>query len=207
MTIIFLLLNSAVAHYVLHCSFVNPGELLIHHDAYHKRLLFELKIPDQVHVILRAQVDQQNLPACPDLAKAIADHAPDALDWNLEAASGQVRISDAVDECPRFPLVLDQTRSSITVDCFYLNNGDSRITWSAPRNQPRGCIKAVNRGELGNVCSSLRQFTDKLTTAKDLIHRIAMEKHNDDLRLALAARRELIEDSSDSESDDEFDFD
>lgn len=207
MRIMLMLFHSAVAHYVLHCSFVDPGELLIHHDALHKRLSLELKISNQVHLILRAQVDQHNLPACPDLEKAIEDHAPDALDWNLVDATTNVGMSDAVDECPRFPLVLDQSPTSITVDCFYLNNGDSRITWSAPSNQPRGCVQAVNRRGLNAVCSSLRQFADKLATAKDLIYRAAMEKHTSDLRLLLAARREVIRDSSDSDSEDESDLD
>ena len=154
----------ALAHAISNriCSFpsLEPDQVELFHDPYHSIVTLEWKVVNQLHTLMRTKLGgQQPLPGCDDV-ESILYQSPAPLDWSRDEAVAHIGDAPANSgTCPQFPLQLYQNQTTVTVDCFFLNQGDSRITWIS---DDAVCVGKLSPAKIDRLCTSLGTFMRRI---------------------------------------------
>jgi hypothetical protein len=186
------------------CSFpqMAPDVVDIYLDKYHKTLIIDWTLPGELHAVFRAIVGSKPIPSCEDMGQVL-DANPAILDWKRENAAATFGNSQGVGKCHDFPFQLRQGKDSITLDCFYLNKGDSRISWTGSSSV---CVEGLRPWKLDGQCDIMKKFVEKVLNAASEVK--AKEPSGDkELHSRLQSMRKVIADSDDDENSESSDWD
>ena len=182
-----------------------PDDITIYHDAYHSMLWIEWNLPEQMHVIMRSQLGSRALPSCDDI-KTVLIESPTSFDWTRDEAISHVgSVIPDQKSCPKFPLQLYQNSTSLTIDCFFFNQGDSRITWYSEDSSR--CLGQLSVTKINHMCSQIDKYIQRIANSAGIINAKQAAENQKIIVDHLLARRAMIADSSDDDENDDEDSD
>lgn len=139
----------------------NQDFIMLYHDEYHEMLSIEFDIPELSAVVMRSPIGSTKIPSCEDIA-LVGQLSPVFFDWSRQEVVSNLGLVSPGDQCPNFPLILQQNVGNITLDCFFLNQGDSRITWTAPAGDCPSCLGEVDMSKVEKLCSRMKKYMAKV---------------------------------------------
>ena len=139
----------------------NQDFITLYHDEYHEMLSIEFDIPELSAVVMRSPTGSTAIPSCEDIS-FVGQLSPVFFDWSRQEVISNLGLVSPGDQCPNFPMILQQNVSNITLDCFFLNHGDSRITWTAPVGDGPSCLGQVDMSKVEKLCNRMTKYMAKV---------------------------------------------